>query len=106
MIVTAPDGTELLFGEFPAKLYIESFGTYTLRQQLISGEIVEEKFYAKVAASQSDITREDVLSVPFAANGAQEIIEDLLVWFARGQSSRLCFWSGRCTRLKGCDRGG
>ena len=64
------------------KLYVESFGTYTLRQQLISGEIVEEKFYAKVAASQSDITREDVLSVPFAANAAQEIIEDLLVWFA------------------------
>lgn len=82
LIVTAPDGTELLFGEFPAKLYIESFGTYTLRQQLISGEIVEEKFYAKVAASQSDITREDVLSVPFAANAAQKIIEDLLVWFA------------------------
>ena len=44
LIVTAPDGTELLFGEFPAKLYIESFGTYTLRQQLISGEIVEENF--------------------------------------------------------------
>lgn len=43
---------------------------------------MEEKFYAKVAASQSDITREDVLSVPFAANGAQKIIEDLLVWFA------------------------
>ncbi len=80
--VTGPDGSELLFGELPSQFRVESFGTYTLRQQLISGEIVEEKLYAKVTASQSDITREAVLTVPFAKSEGIEIIRDLLIWFA------------------------
>ena len=80
--MTGPDGSELLFGELPSQFRVESFGTYTLRQQLISGEIVEEKLYAKVTASQSDITREAVLTVPFAKSEGIEIVRDLLIWFA------------------------
>lgn len=80
--IISPDGTEQLFYEFPSSFRVEAYGTYTLRQQLISGIIVEEKFYAKVEASQSNITREDVLTVPFTAENSLLIIKDLLIWFA------------------------
>lgn len=58
-------------------------GTYTVMQDLISGETQSEKFYVRIASSQSNIVNtEDVLTNPNVIKQDKFTYDDLLVYLA------------------------
>ena len=56
--LSGPDG-DALYEEFPSTMVATTPGIYTASQTLLSGAQMTDSFYVKVAASESDLTREE-----------------------------------------------
>lgn len=66
-----------------AELQVNDYGTYVVRQTLISGAVVNEKFYVTIPAAESNITKtEAALTNLYKAEVDEFSYEDLLVYFA------------------------
>lgn len=77
------DKNETIVKEFPEKIVLFMPGTYTVTQQLLSGEKITESFYVKISADQSDIFREvDDLTVPVRVRIERETDYGLSVFVA------------------------
>lgn len=83
LTVSGPGNDVQSFETFPAIFYANVPGTYTVRQTLLSGAVLEESFYTKIPSSQSNIARtEDVLKEPRIERKADKIYDDLLIYLA------------------------
>ncbi len=69
--------------EFPAKIKLTKPGTYSASQLLLSNKMGEEKFFVKICASESHITR-TADELPVIEEKVQEDIKnyDLILYFA------------------------
>ena len=80
--VTGPN-TVVKAEEFPYTLALNEPGVYTVTQDLISGEIVIESFYVKVASEESNITLvKDELENPYFYVEPESGNLDLLLYLA------------------------
>jgi hypothetical protein len=82
LTVVGPDINETVT-KFPKDLTLNSMGTYTVSQELLSGETLIESFYVKLDTLESNInTREDMLSNPYFYPETDTADTDLLLYFA------------------------
>ena len=82
LTVVGPGVNESI-SEFPKALTLSNMGTYTVSQQLLSGETLVESFYVKLDTLESNInTQEDVLSNPYFYQETDAADTDLLLYFA------------------------
>lgn len=80
--VTGPELDETLT-ELPHSLTVGSMGTYTVTQELLSGDTLIESFYVKLDAEESNISLEkDVLTNPYYYQETDSADTDLLLYFA------------------------
>ena len=81
--LTDTDGEETVFLETPASYTFRDVGTYTVRQDLISGVTEVSELYVTIPREESNILRtEDELS-PVVRPPQDEIsFDDLMIWFA------------------------
>jgi len=80
--VTDRSNNTITFQEFPAQYEVTAPGTYTVKQKLLSGTELEEKFYVRIDASQSNIKKRDILSGIHMERTTGKTYDDLLVYFA------------------------
>ena len=83
--VTLPSSSDaLIYDTFPSTITLEVPGTYGYEQTLISQVTSSGNFYVKVAASESDLTREESalpeLEIPDTGEEGEGL--DLLLYFA------------------------
>ena len=75
--------TEDVFDSYPASLYLNEVGTYSVSQSLLSGRKMTTEFYVKMPAAESDILRVvEELDNPYVEKVPEPEDLDLLVWFA------------------------
>lgn len=80
--LTGPSG-EVTFEEFPAKMVATEPGIYTMTQTILSGAEITDGFYVKIAASESDLTRQEDEIEGITFPEIQENSDlDLLLYFA------------------------
>lgn len=78
------------YSEFPASIYLDQVGTFTLTQSMLSGQVVSTKFYVKTPANESNILRtEDELEQPYVVKQTDNFDKDLLIWFAAALTALL-----------------
>ena len=95
LTVSGPAFEETLeFESFPATIYVDAPGTYTVTQIPISGVQVEERFLVTIPEEQSNITREvDTLAPPYSPPILDDIDLDLVYYFAIALVALLfCEW--------------
>ena len=80
--ITGPNLEENI-NEFPYAITVDSMGTYTVTQTLLSGDTFIESFYVKLDAQESNINLEqDVLTNPYYYQETDSADTDLLLYFA------------------------
>jgi len=80
---TPSSATEAVFETYPATLYLNEVGTYSVSQSLLSGRTMTTEFYVKMPAAQSNILRVvDELENPYVEKVPEPEDLDLLIWFA------------------------
>lgn len=71
------------FEQFPAELVVTEYGTYTLVQTPMSGTPIEEQFFVKIPAAESNISKKlDELYEIIAPKKKKNDNLDLLIYFA------------------------
>lgn len=71
------------YSRFPATIFLDQVGTFTLTQSMLSGQVVTTQFYVKTPAKESNVLRvEDELDQPYLAAPTDDFDKDLLIWFA------------------------
>ena len=92
LTVTSPsDGSSVVYDELPASFVPTVPGQYDYAQTLISGNVSRGSIYVKIAASESDLTREEasIPSIMIPQTTDDGIAEDLLLYFAIALASLL-----------------
>lgn len=81
--VDAPGLERLTFTDYPATMVVTTPGTYTVSQDLISGQPLNQTFFVKIASTESDFTREVyVLTNPEFLPDPEPNNLDLLIYLA------------------------
>lgn len=71
------------YTEFPAEYKVTEPGTYTVSQDIISGETITSRFYARIDSKLSNIVGEEyIITSPTVASKPTETYDDLLIYFA------------------------
>ena len=84
-------GSSVVYDELPASFVPTVPGQYDYAQTLISGNVSRGSIYVKIAASESDLTREEasIPSIMIPQTTDDGIAEDLLLYFAIALASLL-----------------
>lgn len=81
--VSMDNNNEQVFTSFPATLYMDTPGTYTLKQETYFGIEVIENIYVKIPAAESNIFAQgDGLTNPYSTQETEKFFEDLLLYIA------------------------
>ena len=71
------------FNEFPAKMNVTVPGAYSISQTTIFGKNVDDSFYVKIPAAESNIFAvEDSVVSPYQTNASNDFYSDLLTYVA------------------------
>jgi hypothetical protein len=89
VIDTANEATT--FETVPTDYVITAPGTYVFTQKLMSGKVISEYLYVKIAAEESNITKTvDVLQGPTIEQTAKFSYQDLMIYFVVAIVVLLC----------------
>lgn len=83
LTVTDVDKNVVDYSEFPVEYVVTEPGTYTVSQDIISGETITSRFYARIDSKLSNIVGEEyIITSPTVASQPTETYDDLLIYFA------------------------
>lgn len=81
---------EQVYTEFPVAATVSLPGSYTLSQELFSGEILTEQIYVKIPYAEGNCFPEaDTVYNPYANSEEKNFVEDWLLYFAIGLTALL-----------------